>query len=170
MNDVFLKDRAARDCADFEGCGKGSTRVLSEGEIRKQKLEEVKFPLLILMFMIGTFLLTLKLHSEELLFCWKATAVTIPYTPGDSTVRFDAPNGNRYVIDVSKAGCKKDQITLYYRGEDYQGAEVMTVWWLFPVCYLVSLGVGGVLVRNIYKTLHSTRYATQNKGSGKFED
>ena len=170
MNEIFLKDRVARDSADFEGCGKGTTRILSEREIRRQKLEEVKLPLLILVGMIGVLLLTLKLHSEELIFCWKGTAVTIPYTPGDSTARFDAPNGNRYIINVSKAGCKEEQITLYYMGEDYQKAVVMTVWWLFPICYLISLGVGGAMVWNIYKILHNTKHATQNKGSGKFED
>lgn len=169
MNDKFLNDRMARDSADYEGSGIGSGRVLSKKEIRKQKFEDIKLPLLILGIMIGVLLLTLRLHIEELIVYFGGTAVTVPYTPGDSTTRFTAPDGNRYIIDVSKAGCKKDEITLYYMGEDYKGAIVMTTWWLFPISYLLSLGVGGAMVRYIYKVYHNTRHAVQKTGSGKFE-
>ena len=170
MNEVFLKDRMARDSADYEGSGIGSTRVLTKEEIRKQKFEDVKLPLLILIGMIGVFLLTFWLHSGELIVRLKGTAVTVPYTPGENTVGFTAPNGYRYIISVSKAGCKKEEITLYYMDEDYQGAIVMTVWWLFPLCYLLSLSIGGAIVWHIYKVFHNPGHATQTTGSGKFED
>lgn len=170
MNEVFLKDRIARDSADYEGSGIGTARVLSKEEMRKQKFEDIKLPFLILIGMIVVFLLTLWLHSGEIMVKLKGTAVTVPYTPGENTARFDAPNGNRYIINVSKAGCKKDQITLYYMEEDYQGAVVMTVWWLFPVCYLISLGLGGAIVWYIYKVFHNPGHATQVTGSGKFDD
>lgn len=170
MNEVFLKDRMARDNADYEGFGVGSARKLSKKEIRKLKFDEIRLPLLILGFMIGVFLLTLHLHLEELIVYFKGTAVTVPYNPGDDTTRFDAPNGNRYIINVSKAGCKKEEITLYYMEEDYQGAIVMTMWWLFPICYLLSIGVGGAMAWYIYKVFHNSGHATQKKGNGKFEN
>lgn len=170
MNDVFLKDRMARDSADYEGSGAGSTKVLSKEEIRRQKFDDVKLPLLILVIMIGVFLLTLKLHSEELIVRFRGMAVTVPYTPGDDTARFNAPNGYRYIINVSRAGCKKNEITLYYMDEDYQGAIVMTVWWLFPICYLLSLSIGGAMIRHIYKVFHNPGHAVQSTGSGKFDN
>lgn len=170
MNEIFLKERAAKDTVAFDGSGVGSTKTLSKEEIQKQKMDEVKLPLLILAGMIGVFFLTFWLHSEELMVRFKGTAVTVPYTPGDDTARFTAPNGNRYIIKVSKAGCKKDEITLYYMDEDYQGAIVMTVWWLFPICYLLSLSVGGTMIWHIYKVLHNSGHATRSTGSGKFEN
>lgn len=170
MNDIFLKDRMARDVADYEGSGVGSARVFNKREVRKQKIEEAKLPLLILAIMVGVFLLTLHLHMGELIVRFGGTAVTVPYHPGDATVHFTAPDGNRYIINVSKAGCKKQEITLYYRKEDYQGATVMTVWWLFPICYLLSLGVGGAMGWSIYKVFHDTKHAVQKAENRKFDD
>lgn len=170
MNEVFMKDRMARDNADYEGSGVGSTKALSEEEIRKNKFDDIKLPLLLLLGMVLVFLLTLWLHSGELIVRFSGTAVTVPYRQGDSTVRFPAPDGRVYIIDVSWSRCKKDVITLYYTGEDYRGAIAMTVWWLFAASYFVCLLVGGLMVWNIYKVYHNSGHATQSRGSGKFED
>lgn len=170
MNEVFMRDRMARDNADYEGSGVGSTKVLSEEEIRKNKFDDIKLPLLLLAGMTLVLMLTIRLHSEELIVRFTGTAVTVPYKKGDTTARFTAPDGNLYVVDVSWAGCKKDVITLYYTGENYRKAIAMTVWWLFPASYFVCLLIGGIMVRYIYKVYHNSGHATQSRGSGKFED
>ena len=90
--------------------------------------------------------------------------------PADDRQFVNTIESKTYIISVSKAGCKKEEITLYYMDEDYQGAIVMTVWWLFPLCYLLSLSIGGAIVWHIYKVFHNPGHATQTTGSGKFED
>lgn len=170
MNEVFMRDRMARDNTDFDGSGVGNAQALSPEELRRHKFDEIKLPLLILAGMIGIFILTVWLHSGELAVRFRGTAVTVPYKQGDETVRFPAPDGNIYYINVSWAGCKEEVITLYYTGENYRDAIAMTEWWLFAASYILSLIVGGLMVRHIYKVYHNSRHATQSKGSGKFGD
>lgn len=142
MNELFTKDRMARNSADFDGSGVGSG-YYSEREEKRLKWENLKLPLVLLGFTVLIWAAILGSTIPEIDIMLNGTKATAQRDSDGVTGAWEAPDGKRYYVDLSWTDKNAQQVTVYYKGDDYSGAVAPMSWayWVLFYGFAVAITV-----------------------------
>ncbi|MDO5403047.1 MAG: hypothetical protein Q4F11_06365 [Eubacteriales bacterium] len=144
--------------SDFEGSGNGSGYYDERKEKmeRKQSARVLSLVLIGILFCLG---LTTYLVVRELNYKYDGTKQTVECNPSNATVSWRAPDDRTYIVDIAYAFSDEHEIDIYYLGDDYGHAIVMTNYKLWCICYLVFGGLFVVVLYSIIKTIRPKKHA-----------
>ena len=160
MNDLYTQDKLARNDSDFGGSGVGAGHYTPQEEFR-EKLSEVKLPVILMVFAGVCFCILLFLTIQEVNLYSHGNKAEAHISAGGETATFTAPSGSSYPVSIGWANTSNSDgtITVYYMGDNYISAQPITAWCVYLIAYLFFGGIVGLLIFWMYKILHKTKHA-----------
>lgn len=159
VNDVYRSDKASRNNDDFGGSGLGSGRY-DETEDRKERIREIKLPIILSAFFVLCLAILIYLSISDLVYYTNGSTITGTANSNANYASFTAPDGHNYTVAAPWSGLTSNQeVTIYYMNDQYTQAHIMTKasWWI--AMYSFFIVVFAFMIMWIYRTLHRTRHA-----------
>lgn len=170
MNDIYTQDKMARNNSDYDGSGVGTGHYTEKEELRA-RWEDAKLPLVLLAFAMLIWAIILWLTVTELDLFINGEKEIVQIQSGEQYVIGETPDGNKFSIDVSSVSNKAEQVTIYYKADDYYTAKIMSpvTQWLMYYGFAISITLG--LLVWLKKTLYPKKHAVADAPrSHKYDD
>lgn len=158
MNELYERNKREINMTDFQGGGIGSGHYDEAEEKRNAGVRHVCQSLLL----VGLFiclLMTTFLVVKEANYYFNGTADTARCNSSGSYAAFDAPDGHSYSVESFWAFTKNDTVKVYYFGDQYYKAAVMTNYKIWVLFYVFFGGLTALVVRWLLKILRPKQHA-----------
>ncbi len=132
MNDIFMKDRMARNAVDYEGSGVGEGRYSATQE-RKEKFSETILPVVLFLFMGIYWVALIFISVSEVKHVFFGEKIVVETESYMDSVNIEPSNGKSYKVDISKELARKGSVTMYFYEKDESVCipETWDLWLLF---------------------------------------
>ncbi len=167
-NEIFVRDRMNRDGADYEGSGVGEGRY-DAGEERANKFKEILLPLVLVLFMVCYWGITIYFTVMELKYTFYAEKYEVAAEDYQEYVVIKRPDNTYRNIPIDNSNIIDGKVTVYYEEDDdtaYIRQSVDT--WIMS--YGFGLLITFLLLFWIKKILFQKKHAVEKKPEHSYKD
>lgn len=157
-NDVYMQDKMSRNSMDFEGSGIGDGRF-DEKSDRAERRKAARLPFVFLIFIVICLAMNVYMSACELYYYINGHTAVGQYTANKDQATWTAPDGSKKYVSTAWASQAGDTINVYYIGDQYGSAKVMSGWKTWGGFYGFFGGLLALDIFWLYRIFHRTKHS-----------